>query len=240
MNWLPACRKNVGRLPARLLLTWWWTPSCVSGLASQDLASENADADQMEKALNDMTRSGLLIWHQVDGQPAYAFASHSIRGSADRAMGRDARRRRQAGNELELVWRAWLAHDELPSPGVTNFIQQNAANQPLPSERVLLLLRAAVQHVASLTPWLEQARRDDVSLLIQEIEHPPKDGQAEADDSAERRTSRQQARDILGLTDTNLTACPPSEDFGPLAWVAVQHPDPCDPGDSQSGFAGGL
>lgn len=192
----------------------------------QDLMSESADSKQLENALNEMTRAGLLIWHQVDGQPAYAFASHSIRGAADRAMGRDARRRRQAGNELELIWRAWLAHDELPSPGVLNFIERNAANQPVPPERVLLLLRSAAKHAAPLASWLVQARREDVCRFIQEIEQPPEAGSAEMYESAERQTRRQQARDILGLTGPNLPEFPNSNEFGPLAWVAVQHPDP--------------
>jgi hypothetical protein len=201
-------------------LRFWFRP--------QDLTVDGAGSQQVENVLKEMTRAGLLIWHQAEGQLGYAFASHSIRGAADRAMGRSARQRRQAGNELELVWRAWMAHDELPGPGVLSFIREHASGQPLPAERVLMLLRSAVKHNAALAPWLEQARREDVRRLIQEIEQPPSASNADSipADLTERQTRRQQARHILGLTDERLPDCPAAEEFGPLAWAAAKTQDP--------------
>ncbi len=197
-------------------LRFWFRP--------QDLAVEGVGQQQVEAVLKEMTRAGLLIWHQEDSQPAYAFASQSIRAAADRAMGRSARQRRQAGNELEYIWRAWLARDELPGPSILHYIHENAANQPLPAERALVLLRSAVRHTVPLAPWLKLAQDQDVRRLVQEIEQPLAADGAEPDAmiSAERQTRRQQARHILGLTDEKIPACPEADGFGPLAWTAAQ------------------
>lgn len=198
-------------------LRFWFRP--------QELVVNGAAPQQVEDALKWMAHAGLLIWHQVEGQPAYAFASQSIRAAADRAMGRAARQRRQAGNELELVWRAWMAHDELPGPGVQKFMRQNISDQTIPAERVLLLLRSAVQYATPLSPWFEQARRDDVRRILREIEQPQQPEDTTPVGLAERQTRRQQMRYILGLTDERLPACPASEKFGPLAWTAANTQD---------------
>jgi hypothetical protein len=203
-------------------LRFWFRP--------RDLAIENFDEQQVGETLQEMARAGLLIWHPTADQPAYAFASHSIRAAADRALGRAARQRLQASNELEWAWRAWLARDELPSPGALSFIAQHAAEKPLPAERALLLLRSATLHAAPAAPWLAQARGEPTSQLVREIEerveHLQAGMQADGFQAVERLTRRQQARHVLGLTDERLPQCPPSGDFGPLAWAAATTPDP--------------
>lgn len=203
---------------------------------------------ETQATLDEMHTAGITIWHVSAGESpaqaaplrrAYSLASDSIARAAERALGHDAQKRRQARQELEYVWQDWVVEDSWASKYQVNLLQRNYADGPPPPERALLLLGSAVARQTPVDHWLEQLNTDATRGLIRDLEG----GQAQASQgkvTSAQLTPRSQASRILALSDNEdlpprpaiqpaLRSSateddqPPSPDFGPVAWSAAAH-----------------
>jgi hypothetical protein len=209
-----AQRKRAGEIATEMLAQGsqaWAVPD--------QLPVEGATPAEIAATLEEMARAELVVWHLAGEQRAYAFASNSIAKAAERALGREAQKRLQARRELESVWQDWVAKNEWASQYQLNLIEDHHAEGPFPVERALVVLRSAVGREMPVQSWLERMNSESARDLIRGLEDV-KDASIEG---AERLTRQNQAGRVLGLYDEGMPACPLSEAFGPVAWLAAAH-----------------
>ena len=84
---------------------------------------------EIQNTLGEMGEAGMVIWHVTGGTPPgrkYSLASDSIARAAERALGPEADKRRQARKEVDYVWRDWQVDDDsLASRYQLNLIAEN-------------------------------------------------------------------------------------------------------------------
>ncbi|MCL7453424.1 MAG: ATP-binding protein [Anaerolineae bacterium] len=192
-------------------------------LVPEQMSSQGSNADEIQATLEEMSTAEMVIWHVSGGQLAYALASASIARAADRALGREAQKRRQARWELEYAWRDWVSDDSLAGRYQLNLIRRDYVDGPPPPERGLLLLASAVARQAPVDHWLAQLDTGAAQMLIRALE----EGEAHAGQGTTayaQSTAYNQASRLLAIADDeDLPAQPPSAGLGPLAWAAAGH-----------------
>jgi hypothetical protein len=190
-----------------------------------------AEPAEIQNTLGEMGEAGMVIWHVTGGTPPgrkYSLASDSIARAAERALGPEADKRRQARKEVDYVWRDWQVDDDsLASRYQLNLIAENYLagddNDRPPPERTLLLLKSAVARQAPVDYWLKQLGTDQARGLIRELEEKQVETGQEAEPSPQS-TPQSQARRILALADDkDLPKRPESSKFGAVAWSAAAH-----------------
>jgi len=196
-------------------------PALSFWVAPQDLSIPDVDLMQVQGALNRMVKAGLLILRVVDERWEYAFASHSIAQAALRRAGPQAQARYRAQGELARVWAAWLERDALADRAQLRLLAESGAHLTPGPVQVLLLLESAVARDTPREPWLSRLEGMAAGVaLVRQLETP--------EDPALRprasRTTQSQARRLLGLEDPALPSRVASDDFGPVAWAAANHP----------------
>lgn len=208
---------------ARRLLVAMAAPGRGRWVAPSELAEES-DEQIVRQVMDRLVDVGLLVRRQEDTQRRYAFAGEVVRREAQRMGGASLDRRYRAEEELEWVWRTWLARRTLPTPEQLVYLAAAGQHVPLSPERVLLLVRAAVVGGAPLTPWANRLKEPAASALVRALET----GAAGTEVPPEVRRGVLAARQILELDAVN-TGMPLPETreappFGAVAWCAITHP----------------
>ena len=182
----------------------------------RQLSLTQGEGEALILTLEEMTQAGIFVWHMTEEtERAYTFASYSIASAAERALGRGAQKSIQARRESVYVWRDWLVQGQLADAHQLQILAQYPPTD-FPVERVLVMLRSAVAGQLPVQPWLEHLESETTRSLLCELEK----GEVERD----RLTQRHQTAHILGLFDSDISVSPASEEFGPLTWTAVTHP----------------
>jgi hypothetical protein len=216
-------RRELGEELARELLSRGRRPEsiCVgqAWVEPGQLALAGRDRGEIEQALEEMVRVGLLIWHIAGGERAYAFATESTARAVERTMGRAAQKRLQAQEELAYAWQDWLADDRLAGRYQLDLLEEHFPDALLAPEKALLLLRSAVTAEQPVEHWLGRLETAESRLSIAELERAePWTGKAVV-----RLAGQWNEIGLLGLDEEGLPERPESETFGQVSWVAAIH-----------------
>jgi len=215
---LPAANRNL----ARDISTFMLDAAPQFWMNADEIHPEGATSVEIGEVLDGMAAARILIWHYVDGQKAYAFASHSIANAAYRLASLDARRRSQSRDELKHIWRAWNTYDALASTAQLNYLQQYSPpfDEFLP-ERVVLLLRSALVNRSDPAPWLERMYAPGVQSMLKQVE----ENRVELVNPEDRLTRYNQLLDLLGCYDLQTGYGKETRVSGAISYTAAQHPD---------------
>lgn len=186
--------------------------------------------------LDDLVRAELLTRQSQDGKSAYAFASHTIADEARRLGAEKIQRAYAAGDELERVWRIWLAAQvkaraasrQLDASLATReqylLLSESAASLDARPIKYLLMLRSAARHQLDPQPWMRVLKNADSAMrLLQQVDQPaPPAATPQAPPSAVDLAGR-----LLGVHPADVAA-PAAAGISRLAWAAAHSPNPTD------------
>lgn len=186
--------------------------------------------------LDRLVKAELLIRRLKNGQYTYAFANQMIASEAVRLGGDQIEKIYNAADEVERIWRLWLAAQAKvpfgnPSDQVLatheqlHLLTEHGRHLDPKAVKLLLLLRSAVVRNTSPLPWLERLReKEKESGLIHTLEDLPLENKKSSSGSSEELAGR-----ILGLR--SLTLPPqsiPKRKYGDVTWSAVRNDDAFD------------
>ena len=213
------------RVLAERILATMASPGCRDWVPPGQLPLNSGSSEQVLDILDRLVEAELLIRRAANGQGEYAFASYCVAQEVRRLAGPEVERRYRAEDELERVWSAWLARDALATRGQLRYLAKAGAHLTPRAVKTLLLLRSAVARDEPADPWLDWLRADEGRALIRQLEEPNTPRRA----WHSSRSTLHKAQLLLGPgSDDNLPHRPENggEDFGPISWSAVSHPDP--------------
>lgn len=195
-----------------------------------------ADAESLTQLLDDFVNAELLSRQAREGSIVYAFSSHTIADEARRIASETIQQAYAAGDELERVWRIWLANQvknrgnsreldgSLASREQYLLLSENAASLDARPIKYLLMLRSAAHHQLEPQPWMRLLRSKENGVrLLHLVDQPdPSAGKMAIPPSAVDLAGK-----LLGVNRTDLPK-PPAAGIGRLAWAAVHSPNPTD------------
>ena len=197
----------------------------------EDLVEEGASLERIAMVLERLAEARLLIHRRREGRIAYAFANVIVAQEARNLGGEALRLRYLAEDELERIWRMWIAavaegedptspaDHALPNPDqLTLLAQAHDSLAPLPVQSLMLLRAAVKAHDITLQPWFSWVQAEGVRDLLRWL-----DTEAQADAfSACGVVAVDRARRLLGLVGRSQ---PTTSSVGALAQAAIHHPD---------------
>ncbi|MEW5956384.1 MAG: hypothetical protein AB1801_01575 [Chloroflexota bacterium] len=206
------------------VLTVMASPGVESWVSSEQLPLNGDPPERLPHVLERLVKAELLASRPADGWYEYAFASQSVAIEARRLEGPEAERRYQARDELELIWRAWLARNALATRGQLRHLARTGRQLTPRAVQALFLLRSAVTRDEPVGPWLAWLRSDEGYGLIRQLVEPNVANLTQYSS----RSDLKRAESLLGLPDVTLPKRLDDQQgpFGPVAWSAVSHPDP--------------
>jgi len=199
----------------------------------------NGSILSLNQVLDRLVKAELLVRRLSDDRRyTYAFANQTVAEEAIRLGGKEIVQSYNAGDELERVWRLWLASLVHASPGSRLPDRALASRQQLlmlaeygqhldtKPVKILVLLRAAVLRDETPLPWLAWLRSKEKEVgLIRSLEMP----ETAARNLASGGSARELAGRLVGLGSPDLPKLPGrSGDYGELAWAAAGSPDSVD------------
>ncbi|PKO13325.1 MAG: hypothetical protein CVU39_19160 [Chloroflexi bacterium HGW-Chloroflexi-10] len=187
--------------------------------------------------LDRLVKAELLIRRLKNGQYVYAFANQMIAAEAVRLGGEQIEKVYNAADEVERIWRLWLAAQAKVPPGTpTDQVLATPAQLHLLTEhgrhldpkavKLLLLLRSAVLRNTSTLPWLERlGEKEKESGLIHALEGLPLENKK----TSSGGSSEELAGRILGLRSPAMPPRSiPNRKYGDVSWSAVRNADALD------------
>ena len=217
------------RALAEAILVQMAAPHAPIYIHPENLHIPDAEPEQIAAVLERLAEAKLLIQRRREGRPAYAFANVIVAQEARYLGGEALRLRYLAEDELERIWRMWIAavaeEDDPASPAdqalpradqLALLARTSDSLHPLPVQ-AFMLLRAAVQaRDITLHPWLEWLHGEDAVALLAQLDAGDEEVRSACGAVAVDRASR-----LLGLIDT-----PRGDGDSVLARAAALHPDP--------------
>ena len=216
------------RALAEQILVQMAAPRAPLMVRPDDLTIEGATRDRVAAVLDRMAEARLLIRRRHEGRIAYAFANVIVAQEARNLGGEALRLRYLAEDELERIWRMWIAavaeeedpaspaDQALPNPDQLRLLARARDSlAPLPIQ-ALMLLRAAVKaHDIALQPWFGWVQSQDAVDLLRRLDA----GAMEDANSACGAVAVDRAVRLLGLSAEGRRTS------GALARAAALHPD---------------
>ena len=211
--------------------------------SGQSAADEKIPPENITPILDRLVKAELLQRRMQGGRFLYAFANDTVADEAARLGGKEIEQAYNAGNELERVWRLWLASMTRARPGgrEADLTLATRAQLGMLAEygqhldtfpvRILLLLRSAALRNSPAHFWLERLRMKEEEVgLIQALENSvqtsPRDSNSGSQGLA-AGADLELARRLLGLSSPDLPKRPSVDSgHGDVAWAAVRSPDP--------------
>lgn len=185
--------------------------------ASEGVLLPATDLAKGRQVLDGLVKQGFLVWRSREeggqAETQYAFAGDRLLEEVSRLFKLD----RKAEDELERIWRGWLAHQTLASPEQLRYLQAEGHLHPR-ADKALLLLRSAVYHDQDPRPWLEGLKADSGRSLLQQLEL-----EAPVNEAGALTSLLQRAKEIMSLGEIRPAQGAP---FGGLTLAAVAHPNP--------------
>lgn len=203
------------------------SPGVGDWVAIQNLGFNDIKPERLEAVMERLAEAELLVQRPCDGRNEYAFSSQTVASEVRRLAGIDIMRSYQAGDDLERIWSAWLAHDDLATSAQLRRLAQSASHLAPRPEKCLLLLRSAVARDLPSEPWLSWLRNKQGRVLLQELECLPISDQ----DWHSSRSQIGRAKMLLEIPDfqevspSDADREPSSQPFGPVSQAAVTSPE---------------
>ncbi|MEA3338156.1 MAG: CHAT domain-containing protein [Chloroflexota bacterium] len=202
-----------------------------------NLDIEGIPTERIRSVLERLTDAELLVRRRRDGKAAYAFANVIVAQEARNLGGEELRRRYQAGDELERIWRMWIAavaeedsqtspaDQALPNRGQLRYLAESGEHlRPRPVKALLMLRAAVIHYQLDMQPWLLWLQTSRGADLVQRLETNQQGDPAQPCTYVELdRSSR-----LLGLyelADEDREGGDTSQ-IGTVARAALHHPDP--------------
>ncbi|HJT25769.1 MAG TPA: ATP-binding protein [Pyrinomonadaceae bacterium] len=175
----------------------------------------------IEEPLQTLVRAGLVVRRAVDGK--YAFASPVIAREVVRLAGPAVERMNRAENEVERIWLSWLGREAFASADQLRYLESFGADLNPRAVKAMLLLRSAVEHHESTSPWLDLLNREEGRALMVQVEGLP----ALADAAIASELVLTKVETLLELPVNGAGASTPAQytSVGRVSLNAVSHAD---------------
>jgi hypothetical protein len=208
---------------ARQVLLYIASPGVEYWIESDQIEIAGADSRQIRELLVRLVEFGLLIPGEIDGRPAYAFASQTVKQEAIRLGGPELEKKLRAKAELKRVYTAWAERKALADHCQLHYIAKYGTHLSLGPVEALLLLRSAVEHDDSPRKWVDKLDTAESRELIARLEgsHP--------DRQTSTRSPMCKASELLGITAKPLYCAEMRDnvgEYGAVAWSAVASTQP--------------
>jgi Novel STAND NTPase 1 len=211
------------------LLSVMASPGAVHWMKASEFDLKRLRETQAEAILDDLVRAKLLIRND-DGGKTYSLVSQFVAREFRRisGTGEQVEQRYNAEDELERIWRAWLALERYASLDQLQYLAESGGHLRPRSVKTLLLLRSATELDADTSIWLGRFRGDGARAteslhegkrLIEQLE-----SNGNAKGSQISTATLLNAKRLLGFAESELTDGPSLADAsscGPVAKSAV-------------------
>lgn len=201
------------------------------------------DENTLISFMDELVRAELLTRQSRDGSVKYAFSSHTIADEARRLGAEKIQQAYAAGDELERIWRIWLAYQlrtrsvskdpdaSLATREQYELLSKSASSLDARPIKYLLMLRSAARHQIDPQPWVHVLKTSNAGIrLLQHVDQPlAYTASPQVPPSALDLAAR-----MLGTHTVDMATRPVSE-IGRLAWTAAHSSNPTD--RSTSAFA---
>lgn len=199
------------------------SPGVKDWIAAENLGLNDIPSERVKAVMDRLTKAELLVQRLSNGRSEYAFSSQTVVDEVRRLAGSEIEQSYQAGDDLERIWLAWLAHDDLATSTQLRRLAQSAAYLSPRPEKCLLLLRSAVARALPADPWLSWLRSMQGRVLLQELEGLPVPEQ----EWHSSRTQIGRSKMLLELPGSQEDSAeepekePAGQPFGPVSMAAV-------------------
>ncbi|MCP4165204.1 MAG: CHAT domain-containing protein [Chloroflexi bacterium] len=197
-------------------------------VTAEDFVSDRVSSTRVQLLLDRLVQTELLERRRRNGGVGYAFASQTVAQEARNLGGDDLQQRYRAGDELERIWRMWLAtlvdpeseggasDQALPQPSQLRYLAESGVHLRPTPQKALLLLRGAVAHYEqSMHPWIDWLRTAKSRGILLALE--------QGLDTEETFATLDKVGRLLGIAEDPTPKGSSAASFGAVAYAAVNH-----------------